>query len=108
MGGAESVVGGLVAEAGLRRGVFLATKLEDYDHRTGPTQLQASLRRLRTDEVDLMQLHNISDPRQLRVRELFYLAAAFSHRPKVGGKAFEGHRPRLSEKICADDGAIST
>jgi Aldo/keto reductase family len=39
-GQAESVVGDLVAEAGLRRGVFLATKLEDYDHRTGPTQLR--------------------------------------------------------------------
>ncbi len=63
-GQAESVVGDLVAEAGLRRGVFLATKLEDYDRRTGPAQLQASLRRLRTDTVDLMQLHNVSDPRQ--------------------------------------------
>jgi aryl-alcohol dehydrogenase-like predicted oxidoreductase len=63
-GRAESVVGDLVAEAGLRRGVFLATKLEDYDRRTGPTQLQASMRRLRTDKVDLMQLHNVSDPHQ--------------------------------------------
>jgi aryl-alcohol dehydrogenase-like predicted oxidoreductase len=63
-GRAESVVGDLVAEAGLRRGVFLATKLEDYDRGTGPTQLQASLRRLRTDKVDLMQLHNVSDPHQ--------------------------------------------
>jgi aryl-alcohol dehydrogenase-like predicted oxidoreductase len=44
--------------------VFLATKLEDYDRRTGQSQLQASLRRLRTDKVDLMQLHNVSDPHQ--------------------------------------------
>ena len=65
-----------------------------------PYATPASLRRLRTDEVDLKQLHNISDPRQLRVRERFYFAAAFSQRPKVGGRAFEGHRPRLSENFC--------
>jgi len=63
-GRAESVVGDLVAEAGLRRSVFLATKLESYDRGTGPAELRASLRRLRTDKVDLMQLHNVSDPQQ--------------------------------------------
>jgi aryl-alcohol dehydrogenase-like predicted oxidoreductase len=63
-GRAESVVGDLVAEAGLRSHVFLATKLESYDRGTGPAELLASLRRLRTGQVDLMQLHNINDPRQ--------------------------------------------
>ena len=63
-GTAESVVGDIVAAAGLRRRVFLATKLEDYDRGTGEAQLRASLQRLRTDRVDLMQLHNLSDPNQ--------------------------------------------
>jgi aryl-alcohol dehydrogenase-like predicted oxidoreductase len=63
-GRAEALVGDIVAEAGLRRSVFLATKLEDYDRRTGPVQLQASLQRLRTGKIDLMQLHNVSDPHQ--------------------------------------------
>jgi aryl-alcohol dehydrogenase-like predicted oxidoreductase len=61
---AETVIGNIVAEAGLRRSVFLATKVEDYDRRTGQAQLQASSRRLRTDKIDLMQLHNVSDPHQ--------------------------------------------
>jgi len=63
-GRAEGVVGDLVAEVGLRGRVFLATKLESYDRGTGPAELRASLRRLRTDKVDLMQLHNVSDPHQ--------------------------------------------
>jgi aryl-alcohol dehydrogenase-like predicted oxidoreductase len=63
-GRAEGVVGDLVAEAGARGRIFLATKLESYDTRTGPAELRASLRRLRTDKVDLMQLHNVSDPHQ--------------------------------------------
>ena len=63
-GTAESVVGDLVATAGLRGRVFLATKLETYDRSTGSAELRASLQRLRTDRVDLMQLHNVADPNQ--------------------------------------------
>ena len=63
-GNAESVVGDLLAATELRGRVFLATKLEDYDRDTGAAQLHASLKRLRTDRVDLMQLHNVGDPRQ--------------------------------------------
>jgi aryl-alcohol dehydrogenase-like predicted oxidoreductase len=63
-GGAEGVVGELVAEAGLRDRVFLATKLESYDRASGPAALQASLRRLRTGKLDLMQLHNVRDASQ--------------------------------------------
>jgi aryl-alcohol dehydrogenase-like predicted oxidoreductase len=63
-GTAESVVGDLVAAAGLRGRVFLATKLETYDRSTGPAELRASLQRLRTGRVDLMQLHNVGDPNQ--------------------------------------------
>ena len=63
-GTAESVVGDLLAATELRGRVFLATKLEDYDRGTGAAQLHASLQRLRTDRVDLMQLHNVGDPHQ--------------------------------------------
>ena len=63
-GNAESVVGDLLAATGLNGRVFVATKLEDYDRKTGAAQLHASLQRLRTDRVDLMQLHNVGDPNQ--------------------------------------------
>jgi aryl-alcohol dehydrogenase-like predicted oxidoreductase len=63
-GGAEGVIGTLLAESNLRDRVFLATKLESYDRAGGPAALQASLRRLRTDKVDLLQLHNVRDAGQ--------------------------------------------
>ncbi len=59
-GSAEAVVGRLVAEAGLRRQVFIATKLERAD----AAELRQSLQRLRTDRVDLLQLHNVRDAGQ--------------------------------------------
>ena len=59
-GSAESVVGNLLARTHLRQNIFLATKLERLD----PGELQQSLRRLRTEQVDLLQLHNVRDARQ--------------------------------------------
>lgn len=63
-GSAESVVGDILSATDLTSRVFLATKLEEYDRNTGIRELRASLQRLRTGRVDLLQLHNVSDPRQ--------------------------------------------
>jgi aryl-alcohol dehydrogenase-like predicted oxidoreductase len=59
-GEAESVLGGVLATAGLRDKVFVATKLEAPD----AAELKRSLARLKTARVDLLQLHNVRDPRQ--------------------------------------------
>ncbi|MFI5020743.1 MAG: aldo/keto reductase [Alphaproteobacteria bacterium] len=59
-GSSEGVVGDLVAQAGLRRQVFIATKLRAPD----ATELQGSLQRLHTEKIDLLQLHNVRDPNQ--------------------------------------------
>jgi aryl-alcohol dehydrogenase-like predicted oxidoreductase len=62
-GTAEGVVGDLVAEAGLRDKVFLATKCEVRSRAATVAEMQESLRRLKTSKIDLMQLHNVSDPK---------------------------------------------
>ncbi len=59
-GDAESVIGAVLDAAGGRQNFFIATKLEAPD----AAELQQSLRRLRTQKVDLLQLHNVSNPRQ--------------------------------------------
>jgi aryl-alcohol dehydrogenase-like predicted oxidoreductase len=63
-GEAEGVVGDVVAATGLRPRVFIATKLEYYRPGAEATEAQGCLTRLKTDRLDLLQLHNVRDPRQ--------------------------------------------
>ncbi len=63
-GAAESVVGDILSATGLRPRVFLATKLERDGFDAPAAGLRSSLQRLRADKVDLLQLHNVSDPSQ--------------------------------------------
>ena len=60
-GRAEGVVGDLAARAGVRARLFLATKVWTTGRESGVRQMEASLRKLRTDAVDLMQVHNLVD-----------------------------------------------
>ncbi len=61
-GNAESVVGDLVAEVGNRDQFFLATKVGDgrQGAAAGRAEMEESLRRLRVNRVDLMQVHNLN------------------------------------------------
>jgi aryl-alcohol dehydrogenase-like predicted oxidoreductase len=57
---AESVLGDVIAHEGLREKLFIATKLEAPD----AAELKRSLSRLKTAKLDLLQLHNVRNPRQ--------------------------------------------
>jgi aryl-alcohol dehydrogenase-like predicted oxidoreductase len=59
-GEAEAVLGSVMAAAGLRSRLFLATKLESPN----PAELERSLARLKLKQVDLLQLHNVRDASQ--------------------------------------------
>ena len=58
---AEDVLGDLMAELGLRDQIFLATKLAADNREAGEAQFADSLRRLRTDKVELLAVHNLRD-----------------------------------------------
>ena len=60
-GSAESVVGDLVAELGLRDKLFIATKVWTSGREDGIRQMETSFRRLRVKQMDLMQIHNLKD-----------------------------------------------
>jgi aryl-alcohol dehydrogenase-like predicted oxidoreductase len=59
-GDAEAVVGDVITAMNLRPKLFIATKLEASD----PTELKRSQDRLKTEKIDLLQFHNVSDPQQ--------------------------------------------
>lgn len=56
---AEDVVGALLAEGGWRERCFLATKLAADSRAALEAQWADSLRRLKTDRVELLQVHNL-------------------------------------------------
>ncbi len=59
-GDAEIVLGNVIASEGIRDKAFVATKLEEPD----AAELKRSQSRLRMTKFDLLQLHNVRNPRQ--------------------------------------------
>ena len=59
-GNAESVIGDIVRASNSRNKIFIATKIEVRSAKAGADEFQRSLQRLRTEKVDLLQLHNVS------------------------------------------------
>jgi aryl-alcohol dehydrogenase-like predicted oxidoreductase len=61
-GKAEPVVGNLVAQAGNRKQLFLSTKVGRGREgvQAGRAEMEQSLKQLKVDKVDLMQVHNLA------------------------------------------------
>jgi aryl-alcohol dehydrogenase-like predicted oxidoreductase len=77
---AEGVVGDLLARAGMRGKAFLATKVWTDGESAGRAQMEQSFRLLRTDRIELMQVHNLVDWRtQLRTMRAWREAGRFRY-----------------------------
>lgn len=60
-GEAETVVGDLVAEMGLRDKVFIATKVHTEGRKEGLEEIAESFKLLKTKKFELLQIHNLVD-----------------------------------------------
>jgi aryl-alcohol dehydrogenase-like predicted oxidoreductase len=58
----ESVLGDLISELGIREDLFIATKVDrDSGREDSVAQTRDSARKLRTEAIDLMQVHSLRD-----------------------------------------------
>jgi aryl-alcohol dehydrogenase-like predicted oxidoreductase len=60
-GSSESVTGQLAAELGVQSKLFVATKVWTSGRQAGIRQMEDSMRKLRVERIDLMQVHNLLD-----------------------------------------------
>ena len=60
----EAVVGDILATTGLRPRAFIATKLEEFRPGAEEAEARECLQRLKTNKIDVIQLHNVRDPAQ--------------------------------------------
>ncbi|MEA3194401.1 MAG: hypothetical protein QOD26_2734 [Betaproteobacteria bacterium] len=60
-GSSETVAGDLIAELGLRPKLFVATKVWTQGRDEGIRQMETSFQRLRVQQMDLLQVHNLVD-----------------------------------------------
>jgi aryl-alcohol dehydrogenase-like predicted oxidoreductase len=99
MGGSEEVMGKALAMDGKRKKCFLMTKNCGRDPRTVKKHLEDSLKRLRTDTIDLMQFHEINydnDPDWIVEKGGLKVLLAAKKAGKIRYLGFTGHKdPRI-------------
>jgi predicted aldo/keto reductase-like oxidoreductase len=98
-GGSEERMGKALAEGGRRQKVFLMTKNCERDYEGSMRCLEDSLRRLKTDYLDLWQFHEINfdnDPDWIFTKGGIEAAIKAKEQGKVRFIGFTGHKdPRL-------------
>jgi len=92
---------------GLRDQVVLATKTLVRDAAGARAQLEESLRRLRTDHIDLYQLHNLSNDealdQALESGGAYEAAVQARDEGKIRHIGFTAHNLDIAEKACRTD-----
>ena len=94
-GRSEEVMGKALASGGRRDKVFLMTKVCDRDYQGAKRHLDDSLRRLKTDRIDLWQFHEINwdvDAEWLFEKGGIKAAIESRQQGKVRHIGFTGHR----------------
>jgi aryl-alcohol dehydrogenase-like predicted oxidoreductase len=109
-GQAERSVGEAIAKIGARRDeliIMTGTRVAAGSTKEGVlATLDASLKRLQTDHVEIFRTHNVGEPADLQVAELYEAFEAAKKAGKTSHLALSGHRGGLQEVLNAaiDDG----
>jgi predicted aldo/keto reductase-like oxidoreductase len=102
-GGSEEVMGEALAAPGKRKQCFLMTKNCGRDAKTAQQHVEDSLRRLRTDVIDLMQFHEINydnDPEWVVEKGALAAVLKAQKAGKVRHVGYTGHKdPRIHLKM---------
>ncbi len=102
-GGSEEIMGRALAEGSRRERVFLMTKNCERDYQGSMSNLEDSLRRLRTDYLDLWQFHEMiydNDPDWVFEKGGLKAALEARRQGKVRYIGFTGHKdPRIHLKM---------
>jgi aryl-alcohol dehydrogenase-like predicted oxidoreductase len=104
-GGAEEIMGKALGEAAKRQKVFLMTKNCARDAEGTRKHLEDSLRRLKTDVIDLWQFHEINydnDPEWIVERGALAEALKAQKAGKVRFIGFTGHKSPHIHKMMLD------
>jgi len=111
-GRSEEVMGRALEMEGRRQKVFLMTKCCGRDYAEAMKHLEDSLRRLRTDHIDLWQFHEIvydNDPDWIFDKGAIRAAEEARKQGKVRFIGFTGHKdPRIHLKMLAKPFAWDT
>jgi len=102
-GGSELVMGKALSEGGYRKKCFLMTKNCGRDAKTVKQHLEDSLKRLKTDVIDLMQFHEINydnDPDWIVEKGGLKVLLDAKKAGKIRFLGFTGHKdPRIHLKM---------
>ena len=102
----EEIMGQALLD-GYRDQVFLMTKNHGRDAKTFREQLEQSLRRLHTEQIDLLQFHEIiheGEPKRIFSQGAIEEAAKARDEGKIRFIGFTGHRhPHLLQEMLAHD-----
>ncbi len=106
-GRAEEVMGKALAMDGYRKKAFVMTKVCDRDYDGAMKHLEDSLRRLRTDVIDLWQFHEcnyFNDAEYLQEKGGLRAALEAKKQGKIRFIGFTGHKhPKIHRKMLALD-----
>ncbi len=94
--GASEIRMGKALQDGYRQKAFLMTKIDGRDEKTATNQINESLKRLRTETIDLLQFHEViraSDPEWIfRPKGAFNAVIKAKQSGKIRYIGFTGHK----------------